>query len=128
MKDRHFSRVALVVFQGTEAVPDTRGVEPVAIHSILAVCIEYALLAEPECNIPVVLGSTRNRVAAGTGSFELAARKRILPVEVDNSTFPPAVGIRMFVAVDSMRLFDPDSSVGDSTLTSLSPKSTWSDC
>jgi hypothetical protein len=124
--ERHFSRVALV-----DRIPDivgdrildivggidTRGGELVAIHSIpQAVAGKDTFLLEAECSIPVVPGSTRNRLVAGLGSFEQVAGNSIPWVEVDNSMFPPEVGIRNFLEVGDSRLFDP--SVADSTLTS----------
>jgi hypothetical protein len=113
-------------FLGGRALLDTRDVELVAIHSIPAARTEYALLVEAECNTPVAPGNTRNPVAAGTDSFEWAARKRIPQVEADTSIFAPEVGIRTFVVVDSKRLFDP--SAEDSTLTQQSPRSTTPHC
>ena len=86
-----------------------------AIHSIpRAVAGKGTFLLEAECSIPVVAGSTRTRAVAGLGSFERVAGNSILWVEVDNSMFPPGVGIRNFLEVGDSRLFDP--SVADSTV------------
>ena len=136
--ERHFSRVALfdriLDIVGDRVLDivgelDTRGGELVAIHSIpravAAVAGKDTFLLEAECSIPVVAGSTRSRPVAGLCSFERVAGKSILWVEVDNSMFPPAVGIRMFLEVGDSRLFDPSvadstvvNTVADSTLTS----------
>ena len=131
--ERHFSRVALLDrildivgdrFPDIVGALDTRDGEPVAIHSIpRAVAGKDTFLLEAECSTPVVAGSTRSRLAAGLGNFERAAGNSILLVEVDNSMFPPGVGIRMFSEVGDSQLFDPsvaDSTVvnTDSTLTS----------
>ena len=126
MKD--FSMEALVDrFPDIVGALDTRGGELVAIHSIpRAVAGKGTFLLEAECSIPVVAGSTRTRAVAGLGSFERVAGNSILWVEVDNSMFPPEVGIRMFLDVGNRRLFDPSgpdstavvNTVADSTLTS----------
>jgi len=97
---------------------DTRGGELVAVHSIpqavAAVAGRDAFVLGAECSIPVVPGSTRSRLVARLGSFERPAGNGMLWVEVGNSMFPPAVGIRNFLEVGDSRLFDP--SVADSTV------------
>jgi hypothetical protein len=125
--ERNFSRVALVdripALAGDRFLDivggiDTRGGELVAIHSIpqaaAVVAGKDTFLLEAECSIPVVPGSTRSRLVAGLGSFEQVAGNSIPWVEVDNSMFPPGVGIRNFLEVGDSRLFDP--SVADSTV------------
>ena len=108
---------------------DTRGGELVAVHSIpqavAAVAGRDAFVLGAECSIPVVPGSTRSRLVARLGSFERPAGNGMLWVEVGNSMFPPAVGIRMFLEVGDSQLFDPSvadstvvNTVADSTLTS----------
>jgi hypothetical protein len=96
---------------------DTRGVELVVIHSIpQAVAGKDTFLVEAECSIPVVAGSTRSRLVAGLGSFERVAGNSILWVEVDNSMFPPEVGIHMFLDVGNRRLFDPSVDLPNYTI------------